>query len=174
MDLIGLFFQHTFTQTDARRRIGTLEQVLEQALFVQGKGKTVQQLVSELSKTPEDAQALTMFLGSIQLPTETSQVKKILEQLRLAVVERPSVVLAVPFEPTQEQIGAYGEWFRTHVHKDIVLNIHMDASVVGGCSITWQGKQVTYDLAYLIKQKRSEIVAVVDKFVEIKKKEVVI
>ncbi len=168
------FFKTTFTQADARRRIGLLEQGIEQTVYTQGVTKTLEQVVTELAKQKEDAQAVVQFLSAVKLPSDTTLLKKMLAGLRDAVVSKTAVILAIPFEPTAEQIVAYGEWFRVNVSPDVLISIVFDASVVGGCSITWQGKQVTYDLEYLIKQKRNEIVAVVDQFVEKKRREKVI
>jgi hypothetical protein len=168
------FFKTTYSQADARRRIGLLEQAIEQTVYTQGSKKSIETVVNELAKQKEDAQAVLSFLSSIKLPSDTTLLKKLLAGLRDAVISRPVAILAVPFEPTPEQIVSYGEWFRTNVSPDVLLSITFDASVVGGCSITWGGKQVTYDLEYLIKQKRSEIVAVVDQFVEKKRHEKVI
>lgn len=168
------FFQTTYSQADARRRIGILEAAIEQTVYTQGSGKTLEGMVSELSKNKEDKEALLSFLSAVKLPKDSTTLKKFLAGLRDAVIAKPAVILAVPFEPTAEQIIAYGQWFRTNVGPDVLLSISFDASVVGGCSITWGGKQVTYDLEYLIKQKRNEIVAVVDQFVEKKRHERVI
>jgi hypothetical protein len=172
--IIQAFFHQTFSQADARRRVALLEMAVEKALYTQGVQKSIADVVGELSRQPVDTAALTAFLASVTLPKDTTDMKKLMEAIREAILTRPSVVLAVPFDPTPEQTSAYGTWFRANVQPDILLNINFDASVVGGCSITWQGKQVTYDLEYLIKQKRNEIVAVVDQFVEKKRKEVVI
>lgn len=168
------FFKTTFTQADARRRIGLLEQAIEQAVYTQGSQKTIESVVGELSKHKEDQEALLQFLASVKLPKDTTVLKKLLAGLRDAVISRPVAILAIPFEATPEQIVSYGEWFRTNVSPDVLISLTFDASVVGGCSITWQGKQVIYDLEYLIKQKRNEIVAVVDRFVAEKRHEKVI
>jgi hypothetical protein len=168
------FFQTTYTQADARRRIGVLENAIEQAVYTQGAGKTIEGAVKELSKNEEDKDALLAFLAAVKLPQDSTLLKKFLASLRDAVIARPVAILAIPFEPTPKQIVEYGTWFRENVSPDVLLSIAFDASVVGGCSITWGGKQVIYDLEYIIKQKRTEIVAVVDQFVEKKRKERVI
>lgn len=174
IDIIDQFYQQTFSQAEARRRISILEQAIEQAVYTQGAQITLEAAIQAHSSVESDTQVLIAFVRHASLPKDSSEIKKMISNLRDSVLTRPVVVLAVPFEPTTEQVAEYGKWFRTNVKEDILLNINFDASVVGGCSITWQGKQVTYDLEYLIKQKRKEIVNVVDQFVEKKKKEVVI
>lgn len=168
------FFHTTYTQADARRRITLLEGVLEQAIYAKGSGKTVDMLVNELGKTPEDRDAVGKFLRSSVIPNDPTSIKDFLAMLRDAILKRPVVNLSLPFEPAPDQIVAYGEWFRSNVDPNVLISVLFDASVVGGCSITWQGKQVTYDLEYLIRQKRTEVVKVVDEWVEKKKKERVI
>lgn len=171
---IRQFFQSTYTQADARRRMTLLETVLEQIVYAKGQGKTIDILVQEYAKTPEDKTAVGMFLRSNSIPTDPTAIRDFLVLLRDSLLRLPTVTLSLPFEPSPDQVVAYGKWFRTNVSTDTMLSLLMDASVVGGCSITWQGRKITYDLEYLMKQKRNDIIAVVDKYVDIKKKEKVI
>jgi hypothetical protein len=122
----------------------------------------------------EDRACLIKFLSSVRLPTSSIELKKVFSALREEILKRPVVTLTVAFEPSREQIISYGEWFRTDVHPKALVTIVFSAQVVGGCSITWQGKQVTYDLEYLLKARKNDILAVVEKYVTQSKKEKVI
>ena len=177
MDLQSIytaFFASTYTQADARRRLNILDIVVEDATYKTGVEKTMQQLLSEKTMSDSDRKILTDFLKSVKLPANTQDIKKMFIGLKEEILKRPVVTLTLAFEPTPEQILSYGEWFRKNVNPRSLLTIVFSAAVVGGCSITWQGKQVTYDLEYLLKAKRNEILAVVDKYVAIKSKEKII
>lgn len=169
-----MFFSGTFTQADARRRLNILDMVVEEATYKTGEKKSVEELLKTSRMNEEDRVILLGFISKTPLPTTSQDLKKLFMALKEEILKRPVVTLTIAFEPTAEQIIRLGEWFRTNVHKDALLTIVFSAAVVGGCSITWQGKQVTYDLEYLIKAKRKEILAIVDRYVEVKKKEKVI
>lgn len=164
----------TYTQADARRRLNTLEIALEESLYGAQTAKPLVSIITTKDMPDTDRTALMNFISSAKLPKDHTAMKKIISSLRDAINSCPVATLTVSFAPTAEQIVAYGEWFRKNVHAHVLITFVFSAAVVGGCSVSWQGKQVTYDLEYLIKQKRSEIVAVVNSFVEKKRKEVII
>lgn len=168
------FFASTYTQADARRRLNILDIIVENATYKTGEKKTIQELLSATKMNELDRKILIDFLAKVKLPAQTQDLKKFFTGLKEEILKRPVVTLTLAFEPTQEQIVSYGEWFRKNINPACLLTIVFSATVLGGCSITWQGKQVTYDLQYILKARRKEILTVVEKYVQIKKKEKVI
>lgn len=171
---INAFFLSTYSQADARRRLNVLETAIENSLYGQGKAQDVVSVLAKTESSPMDQQSLQLFITKAKLPNDPAMIKKILTGIREAILNRPVVTMTLAFEPTPEQVVAYGQWFRTNVNPQILLTFLFSAAVVGGCSIAWQGKQVTYDLEYMMHQKRDEILGVLDKYVEVKKKERII
>jgi hypothetical protein len=171
---IDAFFTTTYSQADARRRLNLLETAIEQSLFGQANARELQSVLAESSVSEFDKQSLTSFVTKSKLPADPVVLKKIITGIRDAILARPVVTLTLSLEPSPEQVTMYGVWFRKNVNPKILMTFLFSANVIGGCSIAWQGKQVTYDLAYMIKQKRNEILAVMDKYVLIKKRERII
>ncbi len=177
MDLESIytgFFFSTYAQADARRRLNILDIVFEEATYKTGEKHSPIELLKSKQMSEEDRAVLMNFVSSVKLPASTTELKKVFTGLKEEILRRPVVTLTVAFEPTREQIVAYGQWFRTNVNPKALLTVVFSAHVVGGCSITYQGKQVTYDLEYLLKTKRNDILKVVDKYAAIARKEKVI
>jgi hypothetical protein len=177
MDLENIytgFFSSTYTQADARRRLNILDIVFEESSYRTGVQSSPLELLKTKQMSEEDRLVLVNFLSSAKLPQNTTDLKKIFTGLKEEILRRPVATLTLPFEPTTEQISSYGKWFRENVHPKALLTIVFSARVIGGCAITWQGKEVTYDLEYLLKAKRNSILAVVDAYVEKVKHEKVI
>ena len=168
------FFSTTYTQADARRRLNIFEVALEESMYGQAAAKPLLDVIGTKTMAEADRVSLMSFIQTAKLPKDHTALKKIMTGLKEAILARPVVTLTISFEPTSSQIVEYGEWFRKNVNPSVLLTFVFSAAVVGGCSVTWQGKQVTYDLEYLIKQKRDQIIDVVNSFVETKKKERVI
>jgi F0F1-type ATP synthase delta subunit len=172
--IVTAFFANTYTQADARRRLNTLDVVGEQISYKPGQTRSFTELLTSEKISESDRAVLLQFVKNVKLPNSPQDVKKIFLAIKEEIMKRPVVTLTVAFEPSSEQIISYGKWFKENVNPKALMTIVFSASVIGGCSITWQGKEITYDLEYLLKAKRAEILAVVDKYAEIRKKERVI
>lgn len=171
---VDAFFTTTYTQADARRRVNLLELAVEKALYTKGDTDSLEKVVNRLEMNPEDRVVIKKFVLHKDIPKDPQGLKDLLAAIKAAIMQRPVVTLTVSFEPTAEQITAYGEWFRANLDEQVLVSVVFSAAVVGGCAITWKGKQITYDLEYLIRAKRKEILDVVEKFVKVKKHERVI
>jgi hypothetical protein len=172
--LSSAFLAGTYTQADARRRINILEVLLEKSLYGQQEAMPLATVLTTADMKDTDRASLVNFINRVKLPKDHTALKKIITSLKDGVNTCPVATLTVSFEPSPEQITEYGEWFRKNVNPNVLLTFIYSAAVVGGCSVAWQGKQVTYDLEYLIKQKRAEIISVVNSYVEKKRKERII
>ena len=172
--ILTAFFANTYTQADARRRLNLLDIVSEKISYKVGETRSFSDVLAEEKMSDTDRNVLVAFAKNVKLPTDPQTLKKVFTTVKEEILKRPVVTLTLAFEPSVEQIISYGKWFKENVNPKALMTIVFSANVVGGCSITWQGKQITYDLEYLLKAKRQEILTIVDKYTEIRKKERVI
>jgi len=62
----------------------------------------------------------------------------------------PVVELALAYEPTPEHIAAFSEWFRGQ-SKSVILNLRHDPSLIGGATISANGKYRDYSIRNYVK-----------------------
>jgi len=80
------------------------------------------------------------------------------------VEKRPLLTLYVPTVLPPKEVENLGRWARENIRDGLFIDLHVDASVVGGCSFVWNGVHHDYSLKYYFEQNRNEIKHLVRSF----------
>ncbi len=59
----------------------------------------------------------------------------------------PVVSLTVAFEPSEETLRTFSQWFVSNINKQVLFDIHIDPSIIAGVQITYNGKFKDYSIA---------------------------
>ncbi len=82
----------------------------------------------------------------------TSQLRRLiphtedLKEIESAVEGLPVVIITLANTLTKEDIRQLGQWFRRNVNPQVLLDIHQDPKIVGGCQIIWRGFEGDFSL----------------------------
>lgn len=88
----------------------------------------------------------------MRLPVSSPDAaKKFLAGLRDALTQLQILSLEVAFEPTEETIAVLTIWMREHVGTDVIMDISVDHTLLGGSRISFGGRYKEINLAAIIQ-----------------------
>lgn len=153
-----------YTRRDVSRRLRLLREYLEQGFF-KGDKPDVTKFLLTRHATTDDIDAFLnwgdAFFGSF----DKDSIYKILQTIAENIKKVPAIRLYIPYEPVPAEIIKIGKWFRENVGNRILLDIHTDPSLLGGCAFAWKGIYRDYSLRYYMLKRRDEITKIVSEYV---------
>jgi hypothetical protein len=107
----------------------------------------------ELEKTigaqfslPKKDQILKLFRENQISETSPTEIQGFLKKLQESVAALPVVTLTIPFEPNDETLKAFSDWFLFTLKKQVIFAIEIDETLLAGARITFNGKYKDYSL----------------------------
>lgn len=77
--------------------------------------------------------------------------KEFLAGLRDALTQLQILSLEVAFEPTEETIAVLTLWMRAHIGANVIMDISIDRTLLGGSRISFGGRYKEINLASIIE-----------------------
>ncbi|TSC80194.1 MAG: hypothetical protein G01um101429_238 [Parcubacteria group bacterium Gr01-1014_29] len=77
--------------------------------------------------------------------------KEFLAGLHDALTQLQILSLEVAFEPTEETIAVLTVWMREHIGADVIMDISIDRTLLGGSRISFGGRYKEINLASIIE-----------------------
>lgn len=78
--------------------------------------------------------------------------EKFLKDLMEKIKSRRKLILTLAIDPSEDIISEVYEWASKNISEDMVLDINIDKSILGGVQISYQGKYFDYTLKKTIDQ----------------------
>jgi len=79
-----------------------------------------------------------------------SDFAKFIDDLISQIKQKKEISLVIAFEPRVKTIDHIYTWVSQNISKDILIDIQVDPSIVGGAQITFEGKYGDYSLQNLL------------------------
>ena len=153
-----------YTRNDISRRLRLLRDYLEQNYFTENRMDMTKFLVMRRATT-DDIDAFIGwgddFFKSFTRKTAYALIDNMTEKVKTLQVAS----LYIPYEPVPAEINKIGSWFRGNIGPTVILDIHADPTLLGGCAVVWKGTYRDYSLRYYMLKKRQEIVRVIEEYV---------
>jgi hypothetical protein len=159
MTLFEYFISNTYTTTLLQKRFGFLQKSLEVILYTVSTEETAHTVhekflsqVRENSTEPE-----TTFFTSI--PPElinsvtTKNLHVVLSQLQKEIDSYPTTILYVPTAFTDDAVALLEVWARKELKRELLFDIHVDPSMVGGCGFVHNDVYHDYALPHFMKRE---------------------
>jgi len=75
-----------------------------------------------------------------------SELKTFIDKLILQIAQLPVLTLTIAFEPKEANLKIFAEWFVLNLNKQVIFDIVIDASLIGGAALTYKGKFMDYSI----------------------------
>ncbi len=160
---LSLILKHTYTKPDLHRRLRLVREYLEGKLFA-GASETLAGFLSANGATQEDVIEMAYWGDEFFTQFSRENVYAKLKVLADEANELPILSLYVSYEPNSYETGQLGEWCRKNVDPKLLLELHIDPIILGGCAFVWNGLYRDYSLGYYLRQKKSEIAEIFEKY----------
>jgi len=164
-ELTQAIMKGSFDKGTIIRRIGVARQYLEQVYFTPNK-QPFGDWAPKAGIKPEDIDVLTALDGPFWDSFTRETMYKTIDEMRESIGKLPTIGLYVPHRPNAADELKYGEWLRTNINPELVLDVHVDDGVVGGCAITADGMWRDYSVRYFMRKRRDDIIGILTNYVE--------
>ena len=162
--LLETILKTSYSKVEIYRRIRLWRSFLESEFFGKGKKSSLSEFLKKEAADPEDAKVMDDWGDGFFDTFTKDNAYEITDALTEAIKNLPLVNLYVPFEPGQKDIEAYGVWFRANVDQYMILEVHLDASVFGGCAFSIDGRYYDYSLRHRLETKTNQIHDILGRF----------
>jgi len=137
-----------YTVDMAHHQVSVLQTVLEQALYhaVGGSNQPLEKRFTAALRTLEDEAnkgALRSWGTDWLEPITRTSLQTELQALRKWLTGVPTLLLYVPVTFDTATIAKLSQWVRQEVNESVLLDIKVDANMIGGCSFVH--KAIYYD-----------------------------
>jgi hypothetical protein len=164
--LFSIIHRVSFTRADMLRRIRMVREYLEYKYFSSRASTELADYLRDNQVSGYDSQALIAFGDAFYANFSRETAYTVIDGLVDKVKQYPVVTLYIPFEPTADDITKIGTWFRDEVDNTILLDLHVDSNLIGGCAFAYRGVYKDYTLRYYLTKRHEEIGAMLDQMAD--------
>jgi hypothetical protein len=79
-------------------------------------------------------------------------IEQAIKNLNTIVSKLPTISLDIPIDPTLDTVTIISEWVRDNIHPQMLLDMHVDRSMIAGIRITHNGRYREINFGNLITQ----------------------
>ncbi len=162
-----LLISNTYTKAAAHRRFGLLKEFLEHRFYTEHGTATATRAVldefleakKDMAKTEKDALLAwgDEFYNSFTRENMNDQLGQIMSEIEML----PSIRIYIPVALAEDELASIGQWFRKHVAGGMLMDVHIDPTLVSGCGLVWNGTYHDFSFWNFVNKKRPEIAAMV-------------
>lgn len=158
--LIETIISNTYTVQDLERRLGVLRSCVEAALFTDTALTYLEECALYLANQASelDACAIKEWGETVLSVFSQSNINARMKELYEASERLPVFTIYLPVEFPEPELKSLCEWCRGVQAASTILDVHVDASVVGGCGVV--AHDTYHDLSFEArKQEFPDLVA---------------
>ena len=138
-DILKTLCRNTYTTADIHRRIGLLHTCLEEVLFHQDTDPSLSTKArcvahAERIASPVEVEALSAWDESVFTFFSQQNLSAQIQVLKEQTETLPRFVMYVPVQFDEKALAHVGQWCRTQMSPLLLLDLHVDPNVTGGCA----------------------------------------
>jgi F0F1-type ATP synthase delta subunit len=89
-------------------------------------------------------------------PDSGSALKDFINKIQDKVSSLPVVSLTIAFEPEEKTLKSIFDWFPLSINKQVLLDIKVDANIIAGASVSYNGKCLDFTVKPVFDQTYNE------------------
>lgn len=169
-ELLTTITKNAYTKSDIQRRLRIFRGYLEHSFYSQENTLSLEDFLDSKQTASDDRSAIVSwgeaFAGAFTKDTMYHLIDMLIERSN----DLPEINVYIPYEPVPGEIAKMGSWFRKNVNPAMLVNLHIDPTILGGCAFAWQGIYRDYSLRHYIMKHRDAIVDIIRRYAEEKTK----
>ncbi len=140
---LSAFFITKAQATDVMLRIASVSDKVFTTNF------TLEKTLAELFGIQKKDLLLKLFREHNISETSPSDIQAFLKKIQDTIKTLPVITLSIAFEPTEEILKSFSEWFLFTLKKQVVFALEIDITILAGARITCNGKFKDYSVTPL-------------------------
>ncbi|MBP9749533.1 MAG: hypothetical protein KBD21_02290 [Candidatus Pacebacteria bacterium] len=159
--IISIILRNTYTTDDLSVRVVAMRKYYDTLLYKKKNAATKVDLQDVMQNIDGDTtEAVSEWLHDFEKAAlQPIVVYEALDTVEEEIVGLPTVTVYVPIRFSKIHVKRFGEWFRSNVQPNIMLNIRIDSSTAGGCSFVWQNVYHDFSFRYYAHKEHERIVS---------------
>lgn len=137
------------TKKDAVMLMSGLEETIQSLFTVK---ETPQVLIAKHVSLDKKGKLIEMMQQEGVALSNSESIQDFFKTLIDALAQIPSITVTLATDPKEETILYISQWIQTVVKKDVLLDIAVDRSLIGGASFVYNGIYKDYSLKKALTQ----------------------
>jgi hypothetical protein len=169
-----VFLSKVYTKPQAYKALRAIKDFINFRSFEAGQGRDFAGCLSEFEKVysqKASGQDLALYFRLVKSYGEVffNYFNPALLSDQLAFLERAiesakTVMMRIPFEMPPADTEKIGLWFKANFGSDAMFDVMYDASLIGGCTLSFKGVEKDYSLRQRINQNKTQIIQALGDF----------
>ena len=162
--------KNTSSEADLYRRLDMLKRFFENLFFQEGTHDGDRADLLRTYSRESDAEtryhagAIAAWGDDILNGITAANLYDRLSELGEVVHDVPKLTLYVPVHFGPAHIERIGSWCRTHVHPNVLLDMRVDSSAVGGCKFAYNNAFADMSLSHYLESTRPQLTRIIQTY----------
>jgi len=169
-NILQTLTKNFYTIQDVNLAASLLKEFFDSYLFKSERKEDYRTALKKFLKDKTESEhivrVLLSFKDDFYEAFNAETVAKIFHELENELEEHKSIILYVPTLLPGEETKKIGEWMRSNVASNILIDIKVDRFATGGCAFVWNGIYYDFSLRYFMKKKEKEVAAAIRSYRE--------
>lgn len=83
--------------------------------------------------------------------TAPDSIKEYLEGLQNTLEKLQVLSIEIAYSPTEETLAVLTAWMREHIGADVIMELSVDRTLLGGARISYEGRYKEINLAFIVE-----------------------
>lgn len=88
-----------------------------------------------------------------------TELKEFFDKIVEKTTSLPVLTITIAFEPKEQTLQAISQWFLINMNKQMLFDIVIDPTILGGAAFTYNGKFLDFSIKQVFDQIISDVVA---------------
>ena len=167
--MLTVILKTGFIKADLLRRIRIIREFTEQRFFASDGEKGKKDLEEFLSKDEfsDDDRKIIKGYGQEFFRSYTKEnAYDFLEEIEKGVKKLETINVYVPMELDAASVEKLGMWVRDSIGQNILIELHIDVTAVGGCAFARGGAYHDFSLHHAFTTHGKEIKGILDNYIK--------
>lgn len=148
--ILSKLLEDTYSLNSLKKKVRALKDSLTEEFFGAGDH-------DKLALDDEDKEWLKSLPEEYLKQFKKEEFNEIFRKLEKDIESLNPLTVYLAFDPEAGQVKEIGEFIRNNFSKDMLIDIKLDGSLIGGCALIWKGVYKDYSLKAHLQEKKPEI-----------------
>ncbi len=148
--ILAKLLEDTYSLNSLKKKVRALKDSLTEEFFGTGDH-------DKLALDPQDREWLKSLPIDYLKLFKKEEFNEIFRSLEKDLESLTPLTVYLAFDPEAKEVKEIGEFIRRTFSKELLIDIKLDASLIGGCALIWKGVYKDYSLKGKLQEKKADM-----------------
>ncbi len=160
--ILNTILKNTYTKSSFLKRLSILRIYLEHYFFIEKI--SLEKFFSKTKISNYDKKALIDWAKDFYSSFTLSNFYQKIQALSEDIKNINNITLYIPIDTSIDDKETLGSWFRKNISQTALLDLHYNPKLVGGAALVENNIYRDYSLHHFIKNKKEEIMGILNNY----------